>query len=169
IVEIKDVISDYWPLILILWGVSILLRKRHPESTTDSAEAFNQTEGEIVHQSEVFGDISLAITSKNFKGGSISTVFGNSNLDLSKTIIADGEYELRVHGIFGDSIITLPKDSPVFISGSSLFGDMMVLGQQKGGFSSDISLKTEQYESSPKRLKITFSKVFGDMKVLTHG
>jgi len=165
IVEFKDMIRDYWPLILILWGATILLRRGQSIPSLDSPKALDQTESEIIHQSEIFGNISLTITSQNFKGGSISTVFGDSYIDLSKATFADGEHELRVHGVFGDSIITLPKDAAVSVSGSSVFGDMTVLGQRKSGLSSNINIKTEHYDTVSKRLKITVSKVFGDLKI----
>ena len=165
VVEFEDIISDYWPFILILWGASILLRRRQLTATADSASALNLIEGELIHQSEVFGNISLTILSQNFKGGSVSTVFGDSYIDLSKATFADGEHELRIHGVFGDSIITLPKDAAVSVAGNSVFGDMTVLGQRKGGLSSNINIKTEQYDTVSKRLKITASKVFGDLKI----
>ena len=164
IVDFGEVVSHFWPLILILWGANILLRRKQHQ-TMASAHDQEQIENELIHESNIFGDTSVKVTSQTFKGGSISSVFGDSELDLSASVFADGEHELRLHSVFGNLFITLPKDAAVSVSGNSLFGDIVVLGQRKGGFASDIHYAPEQYDSAPKRLKISFSKVFGNLRI----
>ena len=165
VASFEDVISDYWPLILIVWGLSILVRKRerHAEGHITVAQ---QIDSDLIHQSNVFGDLFATINSQNFKGGSVSTVFGGCDLDLSKASIAEGEHVLRIHSIFGHSSVTLAKDAAVSVSASSLFGNLTVLGQQRDGFSNDIHATTSHFSSSPNRLKISISKVFGDVRVV---
>ena len=77
IADMGDIIHDYWPLILVLWGFSILTRRR--QSTDSDSRSTERTRdndvhvtGDLVHESTVFGDNDIVITSQNFKGGSVS-------------------------------------------------------------------------------------------------
>jgi predicted membrane protein len=172
-IDFREFVSDYWPLLLILWGVSILARRRPRPSAAGAgsgagaspAEMSSQSESELVHQSSVFGHIDLKVTSHQFKGGSISTVFGESFVDLSSAKFADGEHELRVHGVFGDSRIILPPGAAAAISASSVFGELIISGQRKGGFSSEIQHLTPDYDQASNRMKISITRVFGAINV----
>jgi predicted membrane protein len=194
IADLGDMIHQYWPLILILWGISILTRRKRyhtyqeppqpqyqqqPPAQDQASQPpppqpppppagkdFSFTmESDIIHQSEVFGDTHITAHSQNFMGGSVSTVFGDCNVDLSKIKIAEGEHTLRVHTVFGDSRIILPPNSAYSVSANSTLGDMYVKDQQKGGFSSYIYMTSPGYESATNKLKIIVSKVFGDLIV----
>jgi predicted membrane protein len=195
IADFGDMIHQYWPLILILWGISILTRRKRNHTYQEPPQQQYQQQppvqdqtsqpptpppppppplgkdysfvmdGDVIHQSEVFGDTHIGAISQNFMGGSVSTVFGDCNVDLSKIKIAEGEHTLRVHTVFGDSRIILPPNSAYSISANSTFGDMFVKEQQKGGFSSYIYTTSPGYESATNKLKIIVSKVFGDLIV----
>ncbi len=162
--DFSEIISNYWPLILVIWGISILFRKKprgSPINVTHSQEILS----DLLHQSNVFGDIFINVTSQNFKGGSLSTVFGDCDIDLSGSVFAEGEHELRIHSVFGDSTIILPKDAAVSISANSTFGNLTILGQRKGGFSPGLQSTSSDYLSSTKRMKLSITKVFGDVRV----
>ncbi len=175
----SDMVHDYWPLILILWGGMILFRRREPENsgapppggTMPQPPAGGATEpqaapiGDLIHQSQVFGNIYSRVTSQSFKGGSVSTVFGDALIDLTDVVLAEGEHELRVHGVFGNTVVILPKGAAVWVVASALFGSLTVMGQHKGGISSDIQITTTSYAAAPARLKITLSRIFGDARV----
>src|SRR5437660_6203642 len=167
-IDFKEFISDYWPLLLILWGVSILARRRpRPAGAAGagvpSPELSSQIDSELVHQSSVFGNIDVKVTSQQFKGGSISTVFGESFIDLSSAKFAEGEHELRVHGVFGESRIILPPDAAAAVSASSVLGELVIFGQRKGGFSSEIQHMTPNYAQVTNRMKISITRVFGSI------
>ena len=181
IADFGDIVSEFWPLLLVLWGLNILIRRRNtsPESSQSqfqpqaqspatSAVTFTMAqsvEGELVHQSNVFGDLFLTIASPNFKGGSVSAVFGDIDIDLSKAIVAEGDHALQVHSVFGDTRIILPPAEAIAISASSTFGNMMALGQFKDGFSSSLNTTTPGYDAATKRLKMNVTKVFGNLRV----
>jgi len=172
IADFGDVVTTFWPLALIAVGISIILRRR-PSPLTPApagtppmqAESFSPLEGDLVHQSNVFGDIIFTAGSQTFKGGSVSTVFGDSIVNLSKTRTAEGDHLLRVHGVFGNTTILLPPDAGVAIIASAVFGEMTVLGQRRGGFSSDLRITTPSYASSSNRLTINVNRVFGNIRV----
>ena len=165
IADFGDIISEYWPLILIVWGLVILLRKRH--SSIDSSSTTTQgITNELIHESSIFGDINLKINSKNFKGGSISTVFGDSFITLTDAVLAENEHHFNINGVFGDIMVTLPKDAAVSVSSSATFGDLFVLGQTKDGIFIDLHTTSLNYASSPNRLRLKIHVVFGDIKVI---
>jgi predicted membrane protein len=164
IADFGEVVGTCWPIIIIILGLSIVMKKRHHAETINPTNQ-EQFGSDLLHQSNVFGDITMSVVSQNFKGGSVSTVFGNCDLDLSKSIVADGEHILRIHSVFGDSTIILPKDTAVSVSANTVFGDVNTMGQRKGGFSPKVETSSPGFESSNKKLKIVVSKVFGDVKI----
>ena len=170
VADFEELIGTYWPLILIIWGTSILVGKRRYSNSTSSPQAgatlIAATDIELLHESNIFGDVSANVSSQNFKGGSLSTVFGDCNLHLTNASFAEGEHEMRIHSVFGNSLVTLPKDAAASISASTVFGEMTILGQQKSGFSSEIQSVTPTYSSSTRRAKIFISKVFGNIRVM---
>jgi predicted membrane protein len=164
VIDFWDIVGKLWPLLLILFGFSILRhRKREP---TTSFDTLNQTSGaDLVHQSSVFGDLAIAVSSQNFKGGSISTVFGDTTINLSAMRIAEGEHLFRLHSVFGDSDVRLPADAAVSITGSSILGSITALGQKRSGISADLDVASSAYATAPNRLKISVSNVFGDVRI----
>jgi predicted membrane protein len=169
IADFGYMIHQYWPLILIFWGIVILTRRRW-DRVPVSADASPPTatsplDTDVIHRSDVFGDLTLAVSSQNFKGGSVSTVFGSTFLDLSKAKIAEGNYVFNVHSVFGSTQIVLPPDAAVSISATGVFGDLFVRGDQRRGFSTSLYSVTPNYEGATNRIKISVSNVFGSLKI----
>lgn len=165
IVELRHVIRMYWPALLVLWGVAILVRRRESHRMRIFREANDTVDGEHFHESSVFGSLRADVTSQHFKGGSVSTVFGNASIDLSHAVVADGEHRLRVNGVFGDMKLTTPKEVAVAVSGSALFGDVRIFDVKRGGFSLDAQYVSPGYDSAPKKLNIAITVVFGSISV----
>jgi predicted membrane protein len=165
IANFSDVIRMYWPVILILWGISALFRKRRDTSIHIDVEPTHFAQ-DLFHRSNVFGNISMNIDSSNFKGGSISNVFGDCDVDLTKSVLADGEHLMRIHTIFGDTRILLPKEFAVSVTASVLLGDLKILEQSIEGFSKDIHLTTPDYQTAQKKLVLSITHIFGSVKII---
>ncbi len=175
IADFGDILKDYWPLLLILWGFIILNKRKGEPSQPPSMEQNNPSayineplssvESDMINESNVFASIFITNSSQNFKGGSVSTVFGDCIVDLAKCMFTDGEHVLQVHSVFGKTSVILPRGSAVFISASSILGKLTVLDQHKGGISASIDTKTNEYETSSRKLKIHISQVFGNVHV----
>lgn len=177
VADFGDLIHDYWQLIIIFWGLSMLLRKKPSTETTPQEPTQtsqnnyqnnyqNTSQNDSLNESMVFGNIFTSMSSQSFRGGSVSTVFGDCHLDLSHSSPAEGEHILRVHGVFGNSIIIVPKDCAVAVSATSVLGTMNILGQRKDGLISELKTVTTNYDASPRRLKITVNKVFGNTTII---
>jgi predicted membrane protein len=120
---------------------------------------------ETLHDSKLFGNLFVRSDSRDFKGGHVSTVFGDCDLDFSGAQFAEGEHELSVSGVFGDTSIVLPPGAAVLVSVSKVLGDSTVFGQRREGIGSDSLIITPDYEKQTRRLKIKVSKVFGSTKI----
>jgi len=170
VADFGTIISTYWPLILILIGLRIFFRYgRSPVQATTpdtmGTGATLESAASALNNSNVFGDVDLKINSKEFRGGSVSTTFGDMNIDLSEIALAEGEQVLKIDGVFGDLHILVPKDIEIFVTTHSVFGDVRVLGNIRSGFGQEISYSSPNYSSASKKLRIVSNQVFGDVKV----
>ncbi|MDE3057123.1 MAG: cell wall-active antibiotics response protein [Bacteroidota bacterium] len=173
IADFGDLISTYWPLILIFVGFSILSKNRRHQANTDIEEntgSYVSDEREksdvsAIRSSSVFGDLDLKFSSKDFRGGSISNVFGDTNIDLSEIALADGEHLLKVDGMFGDLHVLVPKDIEIYVAGKSVFGDVRVLGNLKTGFGQEINYSSTGYPTASRKLRLYAHQVFGDVRI----
>jgi len=174
-VNVIGILISLWPLLLIVIGWQIIRNARRPrarEERADTADTvtapggFDMPEGlpaDVIRHSSVIGDTSMRLTSRNFKGGSVSSVIGDIHLNLSGIDFPAGEKMINVSGIIGDVNITLPKDLYVHVRGNSVIGDIYLLGQKTGGFFRHLTYQSEGYAAAGKRLYITISLVIGDI------
>jgi predicted membrane protein len=167
----SHIVRTYWPLILIIVGIALLLKSQRDWMTagdsTSRQEGYRgvETSADVISESSIFGNIVVKPTSKNFRGGNISAVFGNVELNLASMELAPGEQHLSVHGVFGGVRVTLPKDMGLIVRGNCLFGEVTVLNQKRGGIGSELFHKSDNYDTAEKKLNITASQVFGDLRI----
>ncbi len=183
VLDFGQAIRTYWPAFLVVWGIGILLSRSgasrapsvggtvNPSSLAgDVNEIFNDRndniETEHVSYSSVFGDLSLRLLSGNFKGGNVTTVFGDTTIDLTSATLADGDNKLKLSGVFGDVRMLLAPTMAYEISASSVFGAIQAAGLKRDGFSSNLAVQSPEYPSAAKRVRLEVSQVFGDV-VLT--
>jgi len=165
------VMRTYWPLILIFLGIALLLRRQRVTPTVEQPKSIggmsegSESPADTISETSVFGNTYVRATSRSFKGGSVSAVFGNVEINLASAELASGEQHLGVHGVFGGVRITLPKDVGVVVRGNCMFGEIIVLNQKRGGIGSEILYKSENYDSADRKLNITASQVFGDVRI----
>lgn len=172
-----DVVSDYWPLLIIITGLLMLIRGKRSQVAVISEASPGAARGRegssigvmdssnFISQSEVFGDIKLDITSKSFSGGSCNTVFGDIRLDLSTTELAQGEHYLRLSTVFGDVKLDVPKDMEFSVQVSSFIGEVKIKGSKRSGFLQSHAFQTPGFTSANRKLLVIISQVFGDTKI----
>lgn len=105
----------YWPVILIIIGLSIMLRRRSylgndPVVSDNYFDDLN-----------VFGGSEKRFTSQHLEGGKITNVFGGSDIDLRGTSPVDGA-TIEVFTMFGGCNILVPPHWNVSINTTSIFG-----------------------------------------------
>ena len=165
--DFGEIMGDYWPLLLILWGISVLRKSRSASPAQPAADAPPGTgeAAEIVQVSDILGDVSVRSTSLEFKGGSVSTFLGDARIDLTRARTAAGTHELRIHSVFGSSTIILPKQAPYAISARTTFGSLTLQGEHKSGFSTRVRTESPSFASSESRLTIIITHLFGASRV----
>ena len=168
-VDIGDLISTWWPLILVVWGLTMLFRGSRtsdPSKSTKIPEAgAGAVSSDQLAQSSVFGDATIRVSSQSFRGGSLSTVFGDSDVDLRQCVLAEGEHWLRVSGVFGDTEILIPQTMAVSVTASTTFGDVQITDQKREGFAPALNYESPEFSTASRRLHVQTSQIFGDVTV----
>lgn len=127
-------VSTYWPALIILLGVLILLgaifrtgrfgKNHHRKGnwkenyTPDENE---NNDGKINYQFS-FSGTEQVILDPVFKGGSIDVTFGGMELDLRRTSLAEGDTFLYVKTTFGGVEITAPDNWNIEIRSKAVLG-----------------------------------------------
>lgn len=172
VLDLEYIIGTYWPLILVIIGIVIIakagLHRSREESCSGRVSIGDhvvKTESNKVYYSNVFGDHSATIDSKDFEGGKVSTVFGDVSVDLQNLDISAGEQNLYVSGVFGDIKVSVPKSVPFSVKANCVLGSVKILENKREGFNPNVTFKSADYDASEKRLNIFAHHVFGDIKV----
>jgi predicted membrane protein len=105
----------FWPLILIAIGIVIITRRgfghahHHFHLHFDETAPADETNN-YIDEVNIFGGGKKRISTQNFKGGKITSIFGGSELDLTNAQLADGTNIIDMVCIFGGSSLILPAD-----------------------------------------------------------
>ena len=170
--DIGDIVSTFWPLILVAIGLKILYDRKSTkegdavlgaEVVGDSVEA--DISSDKISKSNVFGDMTINISSQNFSGGSVSNVFGDIRIDLSKTKVIDNNCKLYVNGIFGSVYVKLPDGVQTKIKANTVAGEMSLKTESHDGLFGNIKFEDPGYETTAKRIFVNGSIVFGSITV----
>lgn len=110
-----DAWGAFWAGILVMAGIWILLGvgPRRGHDVRDDA---------TVYSFVAFSGRDLASRSSAFEGGSITTLFGGTEVDLEQATMAGGQATVSVLTAFGGTSIVVPRGWYVRINGLPLFG-----------------------------------------------
>jgi predicted membrane protein len=114
-----DFWATLWPLILIGIGLSIILREDRQVSLNNAAKI---SDDDRLDDNVLFWGVEKRMTSKNFKGGEINTVFGGYKLDLRDAEIAKEGATLNVNCAFGGVEIFVPDNCRIVTNGTGILG-----------------------------------------------
>jgi hypothetical protein len=104
-----------WPLALIAVGGWLLMgRWRAPES--------HET-GDTVEGAVAFGDRQWVVTARAFRGGAVTTLFGDATIDLRDAALAE-DADLEIMTVFGDTVVHVPHGLRVVVRGPVIFGEV---------------------------------------------
>ena len=92
-------ISRLWPLILIVIGAVMLLRRSSPKDghSTD----FSTNSSDKFELNALFSSLNQQVTSQQFKGGEVNAIFGNLSLDLRNSKLVPEGATLEANAVFG--------------------------------------------------------------------
>lgn len=107
-----------FPIIIIAIGLSVIF-KGNFNRNIKQIESINK-DG-LVEYSAIFGAQELNFPGKEFKGASLTAVFGSVSLDLRQAIINEDIY-ISSTAVFGGIDILVPNNVRVEVSSTPIFG-----------------------------------------------
>lgn len=139
----------FWPGILIFAGLMIIFRHQFDRGPGAS----NLITGEnVIDEVAVFGGGDRVVSSQQFQGGKVTTIFGGLNYNMLKAKLAPGENCIDVFCLFGGMKLIVPEGWTVKIRVMSLFG----------GFSDKHRYKLPETSTDPSsQLVIRGTVIFG--------
>ncbi|MFC1553581.1 cell wall-active antibiotics response protein LiaF [candidate division KSB1 bacterium] len=166
-----SLVFSLWPLLLIWAGWSIISNARSGPKDQEFASGhgsaeYSNSDPDIrpadMKLVSILGSTSEKIFSKNFQGGSATSILGDVHLNFSEIDFEPGERSIYATSIIGDINITLPKNFGFAISSSTVIGDLKIFGQKAEGIFRSLNYRSENYDSAPKKIRLVTTLIIGD-------
>ena len=110
-----------FPIIIIICGVSILVRTIFNRKLSDDIEELNKKISKDGTISAIFSEQKINFDDQEFKGTNLSAVFGSIELDLRNAKIKE-DVVINASAVFGGIEIIVSDDVDVIVKSSSVFG-----------------------------------------------
>ena len=147
-------IWELWPLIFVFAGIHLIRRTIQKPGVSEPATEEHSVDGDTVDDMAVFSGGDKIISTKNFKGGSLTAIFGGSNIDLTTSEMQRPVVEIDIFYMFGGSKIRVPKDWQVDIRATNIFGGL-----------TDKRIITDINTTGEKKLIIKGLVIFGGAEI----
>jgi predicted membrane protein len=145
-------VFDFGPIIFIAVGLSLILRKgRDRNGSWNEKKNLDGSDSDYVDEMAFFGGSERIITSREFKGGKLTSIFGGTDLNLMNADLATGTNVLDVFVLFGGTDIVVSSDMNVRIQVTSIFG----------AFSDERKVLNDNPDNDDKELVIKGLVLFG--------
>lgn len=120
-----DVINTkyIWPVVIIAVGISMILKTSLKKNQRFQMKQDFQTleKEDLLNSAAFFSGITKKVVTKNFKGATISSVFGGNEVNLSQADF-DGEAVIDVTCVFGGVSLIVPSNWKIKSDLTSVFG-----------------------------------------------
>lgn len=148
--EGKSMLTILIAVLLIIAGFFSIRMSRRISSHEKGFINIKPNAKGLVKISCAFGENSHTILEKPFKGAQVSTAFGNANLNLEKSDLAEGDTFLEINNAFGETRILVPDNWNVKSSVQSVLGEFK-------------DRRIERNSSASKRLIINGANILGEI------
>lgn len=142
--DIGDFISTYWPLLLVIWGVTYLLKSKdetdEPELIPvtsagpvggEKEETKNKSNPNSIHK--LIGDIVVRPQGTPIRSGSYSVLIGEIFLDLSGAEMPKEPVKLYLNATIGSVRVMINQKHAFKISANALAGDINIVENKDSG------------------------------------
>jgi predicted membrane protein len=146
----------FWAFIFVAIGLLIIFRsKKDHRCYYQPSEKYSS---ETVDDVNIFGGCEKKISSQNFKGGRITSIFGGGTYDMLDCKIEGDKAVIDTLYLFGGSKMIVPSDWEVHIDVISIFG----------GFTDKRRNTNVSQFSQKKELYITGVAIFGGGEIKSY-
>ena len=147
------------PIFIIALGVLLIgtatnLFQKKKTSLFIDDDGVDFEDGDYIEGSTIFGSVKKNVVSKNFQGGSLTTIFGGTELNLTKADI-QGPVVIDSTVVFGGLKIFIPATWNVIIESNAMFG----------GVEDKRQLMNDESIDPKKTITLTGKCVFGGVEV----
>ncbi len=108
---------ELWPLVFIVIGISIIL-KRTSIGSKKKSEYNNDSFDDVA----IFGGNEKSVRTDNFTGGKVTSIFGGSSLDLSNCKLQEGTTVIDVFTMFGGCELKVPSHWNIKLEVTTILG-----------------------------------------------
>ena len=115
------------------------------------------------------GDVHLGGPDWRVENSSMYLGVGELHLDLTRTRLREGTTPLRIGMFAGEVEITVPPDVGVRASSSMTAGEIHILGHHSEGVSPHLTVESDDFQDSARRLDIDVQVRFGELHVRRRG
>lgn len=123
-ISLWEILSDYWPVILLIIGVRILFKKDNkPCCQTDHRNMTgSENSDDLLEVTAILNGQKIVSNSQNFRGGKTTTIMGGAEINLTLAKLASGYNVLDTFTLFGGLELMVPKEWNVNIKVTPIFG-----------------------------------------------
>jgi predicted membrane protein len=140
----------FWPTVFVAIGLILIFHSK------GHMPRFGMRKGiidvDFIDDMSIFGGSEQRVSSKNFRGGRITNIFGGSTFFMGDAQLAPGRNVLDMFCLFGGSKIVVPSDWKIKIEVTAIFG----------GYSDKrMNVQRNENEAGEKELIIRGVVIFG--------
>ena len=146
-----DLWGFFWPGMLIVLGVIILLRPR-------TATAGVRTETSLLGDQRRAGDWNV-VAEDTWLG------IGDVELDFTRAVIPAGETVLRFGGFIGDVRVTMPANVGLAVTANGFISNIKPSGREQVTFLVPNHYETDGYATAERRVRLETTFFIHDVKL----
>jgi predicted membrane protein len=109
-------------IIMIAFGILIIFKKRHSHCEHKGFGMESRVNKDKIDDVAIFGGGTRVVSSDNFQGGSVTAIFGGSEINLINCKLAEGDNVIDVLTVFGGTTLIVPKEWNVVLNVTSILG-----------------------------------------------
>ncbi len=163
--DLVRLLTSWWPLLLILYGVHLYYSGRtrapkRPVSQTSSPS----TPG--VHQNLHFQDLDLSFEQTPAPIGRFHVLCGQIRVNADRLCLPGGEHSVHLSAMPGSIRIRTLREIPVKVDASAICGQITIYGKTVKGLHRHCVYESAGFATADTRLYIFCDVAFGKIKVL---
>jgi predicted membrane protein len=115
--------------------------------------------------SKTLGDMYIDCKGISLENIEVSSFLGDIEVKLHGGTLSRGLNRIVISEFIGDARVYLPKGMAFFTQCSNFIGDIDLEDKRTSGFSNNVEMRSEDYESAESKVYIAINSFLGDIRV----